>query len=701
MKKIFRMIFSIIAIVVLGGIYLKLTAVRDERGILRDRTGYQNICLEHIDDFYPLTVGEVKARSEYIQVIVPQELQSYLSQDPKKITKQEALYVLDGLSGYFEIIMSQIYLISMVHPQKEVADAAKMEIEKLERLAIDLFSMNRTLYLFLKEYYTENVDKNLLLPEEKYDLEETIKSYERNGLNLSDDVRKRIGDLKKELADLEMQFNIAIAQDARTIKATEEELRGLPQDFITTLSKDEKGLCVLKTDYPTSDMVMQHCSVEKTRKNFYEAFIEKAYPVNDSVLKIIISKRHDLAQLLGFKNFSEYDLSSQMAKKPEVIWDLFKKLEPAMKSKAKKEIEKFCSDLPEGVTLSSSEKVNPWDLGYITTQYKKKHYQFDELVMAEYFPLKETIQSLFKIYEQFFSITLQEVSLEKGWHDDVFVIEVRREDVKLGYIFIDLHPRDNKYNHAAVFSGKNTHKLLDGTIYPGICTLVCNFTKPTETKPALLKYAEVETFFHEFGHALHNILSNTYLLSQSGTQVKRDFVELPSQILELWLEDKTILKSLGKHYQTGEHLPDDLVDKKLEILKLSQGYFESRQAVLAQTALALFEKPEHDDMYDVYYRYLNSITPFINQDQQHHFLCNFGHLCGYGAKYYGYLWTRILAADVFEQIKEEGLLNPAAGKRYLDAILSRGGSKDPNDLLFDYLGRKPSQEAFLRRNKFN
>lgn len=695
-----RFLLVSIMIVVAGGIYVKLSAIRDERGILRDHSGYQRITLDNMNEYYPLTVKEIESRSEYIQRIIPQELELYLQQDPTKITKDKLLYVLDGLGGYFESIVGQIYLISMVHPDKEVAAAAKAEVEKLERLSIDLFSMNRRLYLFLKKYQEEGIDREKLSPEEKYELDETIIGYERNGLNLADDTRSKIAELKKELADLEMQFNVAIAQDVRTIEVFEHELEGVTADFIATLNKNEKGQYVLKTDYPTNDMIMQHCKNGRTRKKFYEAFIEKAYPVNDPVLKLIISKRHTLAQLLGFENYAEYDLNGQMAKTPKTVWDLLKNLTPAMKQKGQKEIAQFCSDLPEGVTLTDNGQVQPWDLGYIVTQYKKKHYQFDELVMAQYFPLQETIKRLFKIYEQFFSITLRHIPIERAWHEEVFALEVVKDNQTLGYIFVDLHPRDNKYGHAAVFRGKGTHTLLDGTIYPGICTLVCNFTKPTETKPALLKYNEVETFFHEFGHALHNILGITTLLSQSGTQVKRDFVELPSQILELWLEDKDILQSLGCHYQTQEALPENLIDKKLELLTLSNGYFESRQAVLAQTALGLFEKGEHTDIYELYYDYLEAMTPYLNQDEKYHFLCNFGHLCGYGAKYYGYLWTRILAADVFEQIKKEGLLNPQAGKKYLDAILSKGGSKDPNELLFDYLGRKPSQEAFLRRNKF-
>ncbi len=702
MKKIYRAITIAVVVSLLGGLYLKIAGVHDERGLLRDHSGYQHITnVSQINDFYPLTVSEIKTRSDYVQTVIPQELKLYLQQDPRNITKQEALYALDAFSNYYDTILSQIYLMSMVHPKKEVMTVAKEEIEKLEKISIDLFAMNRDLYLFLKTYSEEGMDRDLLLPEERYFLEETLKSYERNGLNLSDEAREKIGILKKELADLEMQFGLAIAQDATVIEVTAEELQGVPDDFIAGLAKNEKGLFVLRTDYPTQDMLLQQCSVESTRKKFYEAMMNKAYPANDSTLKAIINKRHVLAQSLGFRSFAHYDLSGQMAQNPKTVWNLYKELEPCIKSKANQEIKKICSDLPAGVRLTAQGKINAWDLGYTLNQYKKKNYQFDELVLAEYFPLRETIQGLFKIYEQFFSITLREIQPEKSWHEDVSVIEVSRDGMVLGYTFLDLHPRENKYNHGAMFSGLRTVRLLDGTLYPGVRTLVCNFTKPTENKPSLLGYTEVTTFFHEFGHAIHDILGITHLVSQAGTQVKRDFVELPSQMLELWMEDKAILKLVGKHYQTGKELPDDLIDKKLELLTLTNGYGELRQIMLGETALSLFEKGEHKDIYDIYNKYSKTLTPFINYIDNNHFLCSFGHLSGYGAKYYGYLWALIFAADVFEQIEKEGLLNPAAGKKYLDAILSKGGSKDPNELLFDYLGRKPNQKAFLKRNKFD
>ena len=226
---------------------------------------------------------------------------------------------------------------------------------------------------------------------------------------------------------------------------------------------------------------------------------------------------------------------------------------------------------------------------------------------------------------------------------------------------------------------------------------MCNFTKPTTDKPSLLKYSEVTTFFHEFGHAIHVMLGATKYYALSGFNTEIDFVELPSQMLENWMENKEILTMISSHYQTGKSLPEVLIEKRLELLKFGQGLFVASQLTLGMVSLQLFGPTYSESLADTYKRFSELNNKFLAYDTDTHRYCSFGHLTGYGPKYYGYLWSLVLAYDVFEQIQKEGLLNPEAGKKYVNAILSHGGSKDANDMLRDYLGREPRFDAFYKK----
>lgn len=228
--------------------------------------------------------------------------------------------------------------------------------------------------------------------------------------------------------------------------------------------------------------------------------------------------------------------------------------------------------------------------------------------------------------------------------------------------------------------------------------MIANFTKPTAHKPSLLKRDEVKTFFHEFGHALHAILGATEIASLSGTNTKRDFVELPSQMLEEWLHDKDILKKVSKHYITGQPLPDEIIDTLLQLKNLTTGYFVVRQAYLSSIALFYFKKADNGtkDPYSIMKQLFTTMLPYIAFSEDNHFYASFGHLTGYSAKYYGYLWSKVFALDLFATIKQYGLLNPEIGKKYVTEVIGKGGAQDPNELLYNFLGREPNAQAFLQ-----
>jgi thimet oligopeptidase len=408
-------------------------------------------------------------------------------------------------------------------------------------------------------------------------------------------------------------------------------------------------------------------------------------------------KRKELAQTLGYNSFAEYDINNQMAENPQraqtFIADLLKRAMP--KVMAEKQL--LTSDLPESVALNTDGTIKPYDLAYLENHYKHKHFNIDEQKIAEYFPMEKTVAELLDIYRTFFSIEFKEVPVSGLWHHDVTMIQVlSRSGELLGTLILDLYPRPNKYSHAAHTTIIPSVLVSDGSRIPDISIVLANFSKPTASTPSLLKRNEVKTFFHEFGHALHAIMGATTIGSLSGTHTKTDFVELPSQMLEEWLYDKAMLKKVSGHYVTGEPLPDDIIDMIIKTKDLTSGYWTIRQAFLSILALTYFGSSDNTDPYSIMKDLYNTIlSPIVSFAPENHFYASFGHLIGYGAKYYGYLWSKVFALDIFSTIKKHGLLDPAIGQKYCNTIIGRGGAQDPNQLLYNFLDRKPSTEAFF------
>jgi thimet oligopeptidase len=695
-------IFSIVAVVIVIGTIFLVRGQKVSLGIERDLSGYQFVKSDYeVFQAYPLTVEEIKARYEDVLKVMNEGIDAITELPATERNKETVVRAFDKTMGYASTLFGGLELIHMVSPDKAIREQGAHYIQELQKQYAEKIMGNKKLYQALKEYLETQADHDNLTKEERYFLEETVEDFKRAGLELPDQELAKVIEINKKLSQLGTQFQMNINGDNRTLEVTAEQLKGVPESFIKTLKKTEDSKYVLRSDYPTQDVIMRECSVSDTRKLFSKMMSQKGYPQNVEILQEVIKLNKELATLLGFESYADLALADQMMKTPQAAWKLQNDLLPQALKKAKEEIERYKEDLPEGVQLTQDGKFQPWDLGYTVDQFKKKHYQIDEAQLAEYFPMEETVQGLFAIYQKFFDLKFETIKNVKAWHCDVRLLKVYKKDgTLLGYIYLDMFPRENKYGHAAKFSCVAARKALDKTYYPAVCTVVCNFTPPTSDKPSLLKYNEVNTFFHEFGHALHCLMGGTLLSSQSGTHVKRDFVEMPSQMLENWMEDKEILLGLGKHYKTGKTIPADLIDKKLELLKMSSGYFECRQLGLGMISLDIYDPSGKKDLDGVIKKYYEETMPFVAFDPDNKMYSSFGHLIGYGPKYYGYLWARILGADIFEAIEKEGLLNPAAGKKYAQAILEPGGSQDPADLVRNYLGREPNQEAFLKKNGF-
>jgi thimet oligopeptidase len=426
-----------------------------------------------------------------------------------------------------------------------------------------------------------------------------------------------------------------------------------------------------------------------------------AYPQNKDILNQLLNLRDEYAQLLGYESYAHCDLDKQMAKSPLKVQAFLKEVSQKTSFKALSEIAALNSELPEGVGQSSNGKVLPYNLKYMITQYKQKHFALDSREVAQYFPMEKTIQGLFAIYQTILGLNFKQVGSSGFWHSDVKAIEVTdsASGALRGYVFLDLHPRENKYNHACLIPVLPTIKMTnnDGSekVLPAVGVIIANFKKSTENMPSLLNHTEVTTFFHEFGHAMHMVLGATALRSFSGTATKTDFVEMPSQMFEEWMWDKEMLQKVSSHYLTGEPLPSELIDRMLAVQKLDSAYVVQRQNWLGLMSLEFHLAGKNKNLDEIMERLWKVQTPYLEFQSTNHMYAAWGHLAGYDAKYYGYMWSKVFALDMFEQFKERGLMSPEVGKRLVDSVLSRGGSVDPNQLLRDFLGREPNQDAFL------
>ncbi len=678
--------------VIIGGVTLLST--------LSQKTTQANFCINTPTDLaqlFPQSVSQIKLLEARAIAVIDQTLAKIMAIPAKEHTFANSFRILDLADLELSPIFGGLNAIHHLSANAEMRDSAQAAILKLSNYQTEKLGLNKQLYLALQDYVTHGMPQEQLRPDQAYLIQETMAGFKRSGLELPDEQLSQVRKLIAELNDLSLQFEANIAQDGRTITVSKAELAGLSDHFVNGLKQDAAGNYTLGVDYPTVHMVLDHCQTGTTRKQLWELFNNRAYPQNLSVLEQIVAKRDQLAQLLGFTSYSQLDLDSQMVQNPERARDFIESIIAAATPKALQEVSELKLDLPNGVSLIN-DKIKPWDLRFIKTHHKAKKLNLDERKVAEYFPLEHTIGRLLWVYEQFLGLKFVQLPTITGlWSDEVRTIAVYQAKTNqlIGYLLLDLFPRPNKYSHACMFSVIPAVKAAsDVPTCPAVAIVIANFPRSSSKQEALLMYGDVNTFFHEFGHALHGLLGQTDLVSFAGTNVKRDFVELPSQMLEDWLKDAEILAQITQHYQTGAPLPSLIINQILELERLDAGDATLRQLNFAKLSLQVFAAGQYKDLNDLASTISNQTRPYMLSTDLDHSIASFGHLTGYGAKYYGYMWSKVFAKDMFAYIKAHGLLNPAIGQEYIDKVIGQGGQKDPNLLLRDFLGREPNQAAF-------
>ncbi|MBV6640070.1 MAG: Zn-dependent oligopeptidase [Cyclobacteriaceae bacterium] len=605
---------------------------------------------------------------------------------------ENTMVKLDDLYNDLSNRYALVYLMGSTHPDSAIRETA-VKVRNDFAIMFNELQLNEDLYAAIKTYSQSSEAKSLKGAKAKF-LEETIIEFERNGFALGVEEREQLKEILNELSTISNEFSANIAKYQDHLILSEAQMEGLPEDYKRAHQQDD-GTYKVGLSYPDYRPFMQYAKSDKARKQLYIKYNNRAADSNLEVLDKMLIKRKEMADLLGYGTFAEYQTETRMAKDPTTVWDFETKLTNSVKPKGQQDYLQLL-DHKKSLGLQG-DKVNHWEFSYIENLLKTTEYGVDEEIVRQYFPIENVKDGLFQITQKLFGVTYKKIEDASVWHPDVELYHVIDNGKVIGRFYLDLHPRPNKYNHAACFPMRLSKQMDKGFQIP-TASLVCNFTEPTEDKPALMTHSEVNTFFHEFGHVLHNMFSKTELSAQAGTSVSRDFVEAPSQIFENWAWNYESLSLFAKHFETGEVLPQELFDKMLATKNLNSGLNTLQQIFYGSYDMTLHDKfdPSGDITTTEVLKELIGSIQLYDYVPGTHFQAAFGHLNGYAASYYGYLWSDVYAQDMFSVFEEKGILNPEVGMDYRNKILSRGSEEDEMKMLIDFLGREPNDKAFVK-----
>ena len=633
--------------------------------------------------------------------------------NPDEPTFENTIIPEDEVKGrkhYYDLLsrVESVFFNMLSAETNDEMDALAQKMSPILTKHSNDISLNPKIFERVKYVYEHHRE---LTPEENCLLEKSYEGFVRSGALLDEAGKDRLRTLTEEASMLSLQFsqNVLKENKAYTLHITDEQqLDGLPdtaRDAAQEAAKEhELEGWVFTLDAPSYGPFMMYSTQRELRKDLYMARNTLCIKDNDTnnleLCKRLINLRREMAQLLGYDTFADYVMKYRMATTVENVYKLLNDLIEAYKPTAiqeREEVEALAKE-EEGAAF----KMEPWDVAYYSQLLKKKKYDLDPEMLRPYLELGNVIKGVFGLATRLYGITFKENKDIPVYHSDVMPYEVYDKDGSyLAVLYVDFHPRKGKRDGAWMTESQGQWIERDGTNIRPHVSLVMNFSKPTEDKPALLRLGEVETFLHEFGHSLHGIFANTRFESLSGTNVWWDFVELPSQFMENFAVEKEFLRTFAFHYQTGEPMPDELIEKVIA----SRNY-GAATACLRQVSFGLLDMAyyTHKD------EFTEDIIPFEKKawapaiiDEQRMDTCmtvQFSHIMagGYAAGYYSYKWAEVLDADAFSVFKKEGIFNQATAQRFRDNILSRGGTEHPMTLYKRFRGQEPTIDALKERD---
>ena len=667
--------------------------------LLQDfNTNYQTAPFSKIknEHFKPAFEKAIILAKAEIDLIVNNEI---------KPTFQNTLEELEFTGGKLDRISSIFFNLNSAETNDEIQNIAQEVSPMLSEFDNDV-RLNKKLFLKIKSVFNQkdNLDLN---KEQQMLLEKKYKAFVRNGANLNETDKNKLREIDKNLSKLSLQFGENVLAETNVFELVitdKKKLTGLPEGTVEAakMLAKEKGIegWIFTLDYPSYIPFMTYAKDRDLRENISNAFGARAFKNNEydnqNIIIQIVNLRHERANLLGYKSHANFVLEERMAETPEKVKTFLNELLVKAKPAAKKDFQKV-NELAQkdGVDL-----LQKWDSAYYSEKLKKELFSLDDEQLKPYFKLENVIDGVFTIAGKLYDLHFEEIFNIDKYHKDVKTYKVTDKNNEfIAVFYADFFPRKGKRNGAWMTSYKDQWKKGNENSRPHI-SIVCNFTKPTETKPSLLTFNEVTTLFHEFGHALHGMLANTTYPSLSGTHVYWDFVELPSQVFENWCYEKEALNIFAIHYKTGEIIPMELIQK----IKDSSSFLEGI-ATMRQLSFGLLDMAWHggnpNEVLNVKEFEIKAFgdTQLYPDVEENCMSTAFSHIFqgGYSSGYYSYKWAEVLDADAFEAFKENGIFNKETATKFKENILSKGGTEKPMELYKNFRGKEPTSDALLKR----
>jgi len=646
---------------------------------------------------FDLTPEDIASKAEQLKETTKQLLDQIAGLEDGKHTFEATVKRISDFEAEQAGVESSVGFLQYVSTDQQVRDASCEASSMLEEFAVEC-NMRLDVYKSLKKFASSDALEKLSDVEKRL-VKHTLRDFERNGLGLPEEKREQLKELKKEMSTNQIAFQKNLNEDVTKVLVDKDDLEGLSDDFINSLDKEgEKYVVTLK--YPHLIPILQKAKKAATRKLFDEKNSAKCNEENVPLLEQTLLLRRQVAELLGKEDHASHILEIRMAKKPSVVIEFLKELSKKLDESMVKELAVWKQLKAAEEPSEDASVIHSYDWNYYHTLNLEKNYQVDDEETKPYFPMDVVTSGMLAVYEDLLSLRFQEIDQPHVWHEDVRMFAVHDADSEefMGHFYLDLFPRDGKYGHAAAFPLLSRYQRPDGTIRHPASAMVANFTKPTADKPSLLKFEEVVTYFHELGHVLHGMCTTVVHHRFSGTRVERDFVEAPSQMLENWCYEEEVLSRISGHFEDrSKKLPKHLLSKLVAAKNADTGLMNKRQiffGVFDQTIHS--SKEEKIDSYAAFSQLREEITS-IKQPEGTNGAGTFGHLMGgYDASYYGYLWSQVYSADMYDLFKKKGIMDKELGKKYREIILGPGGSVESMDSIEKFLGRKPTQDAFLR-----
>lgn len=613
-------------------------------------------------------------------------------------TYANTLLALEAATDHIGLASGAYAFMAYVSADDALRETAREVEQELDKYGVAL-SFREDLYHAVRAFAETDEAKGLTGEAARY-LEFELRDYRRNGFELPEEQRARLRAIFDELVEIGVLFRQAIDDWDDGIVATREQLAGLPAAFIDSLKTVEEGSETkyrVSLDYPEVYPFLSNAEDATLRRELFVKDQRKGGDANVERLERAIALRNEAALLLGYDSWASYRVETRMARDSARVDGFLADLREKVAQKTALDFEGLRAAKAEHT--GGDADVHIWDWRFYHNYLLRTRYAVDEFAVAQYFPLEACLDGLFGVTQSMLGVRYEPAPDAPRWHADVQAFDIYEAaagdgDAPFARFYMDLFPRPNKYGHAAAFTLRSGFERADGTYQRPVSAIVANFTKPTPTEPSLLRHSEVVTLFHEFGHILHQTLTRARRGRFSGTATERDFVEAPSQMLEHWCWEPEVLGSFARHHRTGEPLPDELIAAMIAAKNLDSGVTTQRQLYFASLDFA-YHSPGFGGDTTAVARELHDITGFPYPEGTH-FQSGFGHLFGYDAGYYGYLWSHVFGDDMYTRFEAAGPLDRATGLRYRTTVLERGGAVDGDELVRDFLGREPNNDAFLR-----